>query len=107
VKKVLNVLGSVVVVAGMLVFGYLKWWSVAGQDKMGGSCSTRMGCRSEYCLEHVVVGSGEQHSDGYCTAACEHDDDCDKDMACVVPTQAALDDLPHWAKVTKLCERKR
>jgi hypothetical protein len=107
VKKILNVLGSVAVVAGILLFAYLKWWNVFGQEKLGGSCSSRAGCRSYWCLKHELVGSAEQPSSGYCTDKCDTDKDCIEGMTCVVPTATALDDLAKYGRPKKLCQRVR
>lgn len=107
VKKVLNALGALAVVAAIVAFAYLKWWNVFGQEKLGGECSNRGGCRSFWCLKHELAGSAEQPSSGYCTAKCEVDSDCNKDMKCVVPTAAALDDLSKYMRPSKLCERVR
>jgi hypothetical protein len=104
-KKILNVLGIVVVVAVIAAFAYLKWWNVVGQDKLNGSCSSRAGCRSFWCLSHELKGSAEQPSSGYCTDKCDADSDCTDGMKCVVPTPAALDDLAKAMRPKKLCER--
>ncbi|HSD89822.1 MAG TPA: hypothetical protein VLB44_19960 [Kofleriaceae bacterium] len=104
-KKVLSIVGTIVVIGFFLFLAYLKWWNVFGQEKMGGSCSGRAGCRSFYCLAHEKVGDVEQKSAGYCTDKCESDTDCLKDMKCVVPSAEALDDLPRYGRPTKLCER--
>lgn len=104
-KKVLNILGTVVMVAVIGVLAYLKWWNVAGQNKLGESCSGRAGCRSFYCLEHEFAGKTERKSDGYCTDSCDTDADCTDNLRCVVPTQLALDDLPGHGRPKKLCER--
>ena len=105
VKKVLNVLGTIVVIAGICLFAYLKWWNIFGQHKLGGDCNTRAGCRSFWCLKHELAGSGERTSSGYCTDKCGSDSDCNRDMKCVVPTAAALDDLAKLMRPSKLCER--
>ena len=107
VKKILNVAGTVAVVAGIVLLAYLKWWNMFGQSKLGGSCSNRGGCRSFWCLKHEMVGSAERPSDGYCTDKCDSDTDCNAGMACVVPTATALDDLAKLGRPTKLCERVR
>ena len=107
VKKVLNVLGTIAVVLGIAAFAYLKWWNVFGQEKLGGDCHSRAGCRSFWCLKHELAGSTEQKSSGYCTDKCETDSDCNKDMKCVVPTAQALDDLAKLGRPSKLCERVR
>ena len=107
VKKVLNVAGTVAVVAFFLLLAYLKWWNLFGQEKLGGSCSSRAGCRSYWCLKHEMVGQAEKVSDGYCTDKCETDKDCDTGMSCVVPTATALDDLAALGRPKKLCERVR
>ena len=107
VKKILNIAGTVVVVAGILLLVYLKWWNVFGQDSLGGACSSRGGCRSFWCLKHERVGQAERTSSGYCTDKCATDKDCNAGMACVVPTAAALDDLAKLGRPTKLCERVR
>ncbi len=106
-KKLLNVLGTIVVLAGVLVLAYLKWWNVVGQDKLGGSCDSRAGCRSYWCLKHELDGSAERPSAGYCTDKCSENSDCGKGMACVVPTAEALDDLAKAMRPNKLCERVR
>ena len=106
-KKVLNILGTILVLAVFASLAYLKWWNVAGQNKMGESCSGRAGCRSFYCLEHELVGKTEPKSDGYCTDSCDKDDDCTTGLKCVTPTAIALDDLPSHGRPTKLCERVR
>ncbi len=106
-KKVLGILGTIGVVAFFVLLAYLKWWNVFGQHKMGGSCSNRTDCRSVYCLEHEKTGGTEQKSDGYCTDKCDTDSDCEDGLVCVVPSQAALDDLPRYGRPTKLCERVR
>jgi len=105
VKKILNVLGTVAVVAVICLFAYLKWWNVFGQEKLGGSCDSRAGCRSFWCLKHELAGSGERVSSGYCTDKCDSDADCNKGMSCVVPTAEALDDLAKYMRPSKLCER--
>jgi hypothetical protein len=105
VKKILNVAGTVAVVAGVLLLAFLKFWNVFGQSKLGGSCSSRAGCRSYWCLKHELVGKAERPSDGYCTDKCETDQDCDKGMSCVVATPEALDDLAKLGRPKKLCER--
>ena len=104
-KKVLNILGTIVVVAVFAALAYLKWWNVAGQNKLGESCNGRAGCRSFYCLEHEMLGKVERKSAGYCTDSCDTDADCTTGLACVVPTAAALDDLPAHGRPKKLCER--
>ena len=91
----------------MLVLAYLKWWNIAGQNKLDESCSGRGGCRSFWCLEHEKVGGKEQKSEGYCTDSCDKDADCTTGMACVVPTPEALDDLAAHGRPSKLCERTR
>ena len=106
-KKVLSALGTLVVIAGVVVLAYLKWWNVVGQAKLGEPCDGRAGCRSFYCLAHERVGQVEQPSSGYCTASCETDADCIAGLACVVPSAAALDDLPSHGRPDKLCERIR
>lgn len=105
VKKILNALGTVAVVAVICLFAYLKWWNIFGQEKLGGECSNRGGCRSYWCLKHELVGSAEHASSGYCTDKCDSDGDCNKDMKCVVPTADALDDLAKHMRPSKLCER--
>jgi len=107
VKKLLSVLGTVAVVVGFAALAYLKWWNVVGQNKLGEPCDGRAGCRSFYCLAHERVGSAEQPSAGYCTASCDGDADCVPGLACVVPSTAALDDLPSHGRPAKLCERTR
>jgi len=106
-KKILNVAGTVAVVAGIILLAALKWWNVFGQSKQGGSCSSRAGCRSYWCLKHEMVGQAERTSDGYCTDKCDTDKDCDTGMSCVVPTATALDDLAALGRPKKLCERVR
>ena len=66
-KKVFSALGTLAVVAGFAFLAYLKWWNVAGQNKLGEPCEGRAGCRSFYCLEHERVGQAERPSAGYCT----------------------------------------
>ena len=107
VKRILNVAGTVAVVAGIVLLAALKWWNVFGQSKLGGSCSSRAGCRSYWCLKHEMAGQAETPSDGYCTDKCETDKDCTAGMSCVVPTAAALDDLAKLGRPKKLCERVR
>ncbi len=106
-KQLLSALGTFAVVAGFIVLGYLKWWNVAGQNKLGEPCEGRAGCRSFYCLEHERVGSAEPHSAGYCTASCDTDKDCSPGLVCVIPSAAALDDLARYGRPNKLCERER
>jgi hypothetical protein len=106
-KKVLNVAGTVAVVAFFLLLAYLKWWNVFGQEKLGGSCSSRAGCRSFWCLKHEMVGSAEKVSDGYCTDKCDTDKDCNEGMSCVVPSAQAFDDLAKLGRPNKLCMRVR
>ncbi len=105
VKRILNVLGTIAVIAGIAAFAYLKWWNVVGQDKLNGSCSSRAGCRSFWCLKHELKGSAEQVSSGYCTDKCSDNSDCTDGMSCVVPTAEALDDLAKAMRPKKLCER--
>jgi hypothetical protein len=107
VKKVLNILGTVAVLAAILAVAYLKWWSVLGKSKQGGECSSRAGCASYYCLAHERVDGQERPSSGYCTDSCGTDGDCVDDLRCVVPSAAALDDLPALGRPKKLCERSR
>jgi hypothetical protein len=107
VKKLLSILGTVAILAGFAVLAYLKWWNVAGQNKLGERCETRAGCRSFYCLAHERVGAIEQVAAGYCTASCDRDADCTPGLACVTPSAAALDDLPRFGRPAKLCERVR
>jgi hypothetical protein len=107
VKKILNVAGTVAVVAGIVLLAYLKFWNVFGQEKLGGSCSTRAGCRSFWCLKHELVGQDQKTSGGYCTDKCETDKDCNTGMSCVVPTAEALDDLAKLGRPKKLCMRVR
>jgi len=107
VKKVFSALGTLAVVAGFAFLAYLKWWNVAGQNKLGEPCEGRAGCRSFYCLEHERVGQAERPSAGYCTDSCETDADCTTGLACVVPSAEALDDLPAHGRPSKLCERIR
>lgn len=104
-KKVLNVLGTLAVIAGILAFAYLKWWNVFGQSKLGGSCDSRAGCRSYWCLKHELSGSAERVSSGYCTDKCSDDSDCMEGMSCVVPSAEALDDLAKAMRPKKLCQR--
>ena len=96
-------------IAVVLVIGGLaaaKWWVVFGQKPLGAACETRAGCRSMYCLAHVRKGDAEVKSAGYCSASCEGDGDCaEAGLKCVVPTQAALDDLPSLGRPAKLCMR--
>ena len=107
-RRLGSALGTIVVVVGLLGLGYLKYWNIWGQKKLGGSCSNRTGCRSFWCLSHERVGSAEQKTDGYCTDKCESDADCDSPgLKCVVPTQEALDDLARLGRPSKLCERVR
>ena len=106
-KKVLNILGTIAIVGVFAFLAYLKWWNVAGAGTLGDSCKTRAGCRSVYCLEHELVNKVEKPSEGYCTASCDADKDCMTGFVCVVPTQAALDDLPSHGQPSKLCERIR
>jgi hypothetical protein len=105
VKKILNVLGLVVIVAGALALAYLKWWNVVGQDKLNGSCNSSAGCRSYWCLKHELNGSAERASSGYCTDKCSDNSDCTDGMSCVTPTAEALDDLAKAMRPKKLCER--
>jgi hypothetical protein len=107
VKKILNVLGTVAVVAVIVLFAYLKWWNLFGRDDLGGSCRTRAGCKSMWCLSHELTGSGERESGGYCTDKCDKDSDCNKDMKCVAPSAQAADDLARLGRPSKLCERVR
>ncbi|MBV8763002.1 MAG: hypothetical protein JO257_37295 [Deltaproteobacteria bacterium] len=104
-KKVLNAAGTVLVVAGLLLIAYLKWWNMFGQKGLGGACNSRAGCRTYWCLKHDFAGSAERVSSGYCTDKCSADGDCDPGMRCVVPTAAALDDLPSLGRPSRLCER--
>lgn len=106
-KKLLSVAGTLLILAGVAALVYLKWWNIAGQNKQGGSCDGRGDCRSFWCLEHELVGSGEQKSAGYCTDKCDDDSDCVKGLKCVVPSQQALDDLAKYGRPSKLCERAR
>ena len=106
-KRILNIAGTVLVVVGVLAFAALKWWNIFGQSKLDGSCSTRAGCRSFWCLKHEKVGQAEKVSDGYCTDKCDTDKDCNTGMSCVVPTAEALDDLAKYGRPKKLCERVR
>ncbi len=106
-KKILSVLGTVVVVIAIAAGAYLKYWNLWGAEKLGGSCHNRAGCRSFWCLKHELAGSAEQKSSGYCTDKCDTDSDCNKDMKCVVPTAEALDDLARLGRPSKLCERVR
>ena len=101
----LNILGTVVVVAAALALAYLKWFNVVGQDKLNGSCSSSAGCRSYWCLKHELNGSAERPSSGYCTDKCSDNSDCTEGMACVVPSAEALDDLAKAMRPKKLCER--
>ena len=106
-KKLLSALGTVAVVVAIAAMAYLKWWNVAGQGGLGEACESRAGCRSFYCLAHERSGGAEQRSAGYCTASCDGDADCAPGLACVVPSAAALDDLPALGRPSKLCERVR
>ena len=106
-KKIASVLGTVVVLAGIAVLAYLKWWNVFGQNKLGEPCTGRAGCRSFYCLEHERVGQTEPRTAGYCTASCDGDADCAPGLTCVVPSAQALDDLARLGRPAKLCERVR
>lgn len=106
-RKIGSALGTLVVIAAIGAFAYLKWWNVAGQGDLGEACRSRAGCKSFYCLEHEKVGGVEQKSAGYCTASCSSDSDCMKGMSCVVPSQTALDDLPKYGRPDKLCQRIR
>jgi hypothetical protein len=105
VKKILNVLGTLLVLAVALLFAYLKWWNVVGQDKLNGSCNSSAGCRSYWCLKHELDGPAERPSSGYCTDKCSEDSDCTTGMSCVVPSAEALDDLAKAMRPKKLCER--
>lgn len=106
-KRILSALGTIVVVGAIVSVGALKWWNVFGMKKMGHECSSRLGCRSYYCLAHARRGpaGSDEKVPGYCTDKCESDGDCEAGLRCVVPTQAALDDLPALGRPKKLCER--
>jgi hypothetical protein len=106
VKKLLSALGTIVVVGGLLAFGALRYWNVFGQAKLGGSCASRAGCRSFWCLAHARRGPVEEKVAGYCTDKCDTDADCaEAGLKCVVPTPEALDDLAKLGRPAKLCER--
>lgn len=106
-KKLASGLGTLVVIAGLLAVGYLRWWNVFGQADLGAACSGRAGCKSFQCLFHAQRGGAEIRVAGYCTAPCDSDDDCKAaGLRCVVPSQAALDDLPALGRPKRLCQRR-
>ena len=106
-KKLLSVLGTIIVVVGLFSVGFLKAWNVFVQENLGGPCRTRYGCLSFSCLEHASQNGAETKVHGYCTIPCKDDSACAKqpDMRCVVPSQAALDDLAKLGRPDKLCMR--
>ena len=111
-KRVAQIVGTILVIAFFGVFAYMRWLVTFGQEKLGGACQTRAGCRSYYCLNHERAGGPdgtERVVAGYCTAACKDDHDCAESpgMSCVTPSQAALDDLARWGRPAKLCMRVR
>jgi hypothetical protein len=103
--KVARAIALVVVVAGFLAVGALRYWNIWGQGDLGAKCSGRAGCKSFWCLSHAFRGGVEGPSEGYCTDKCKSDADCKPGMKCVAPSQAALDDLARAMRPQRLCQR--
>jgi hypothetical protein len=101
--KLIVVIATVAVLAAGV---YLKWWVIFGQVGVNEPCSGRGGCKTFWCLSHERRGQEDVPSAGYCTDKCTDDRDCEKSgLRCVVPTQAALDDLARFGRPQKLCMR--
>jgi hypothetical protein len=104
-RRFLDRLGTVGVLAGMLLLGGLVWWNMCGQGPYGDSCEYALGCRSFYCLHHGLRGSAQVTAPGTCTKSCDADADCGSGATCVVLDDFSLDDLPPFGKPTKACMR--
>ena len=109
-KRIASALGTLAVLAVILLFASLKWWNIFGQSGFAGSCKRNAGCESFYCLRHELADGEQLPSSGYCTESCETDADCETDregieLRCVVPGEGARADLPPAGKPAQLCMR--
>lgn len=97
--------GTIVVVLGMLLIGFLVWWNMFGQGPYKDTCSYSIGCQSYMCLEHGLRGDQQVAAGGRCTKACTTDASCGEGYQCVKLSAGARDDLPPFGKPSKACMR--
>jgi len=100
VKKVL---GTIVVLLGMLGGGFLVFWNIFGMAPYGDRCNHSVGCKSFYCLHHQLSNGAQVPSPGHCTKSCDSDGDCDTGAVCVTLSEDSRDDLPPLGKPDKAC----
>jgi hypothetical protein len=98
-------LGTVAVVLGLLLVGFLVWWNMFGQGPYRDTCRFSIGCRSYLCLEHALRGDEQVPATGRCTKACAVDASCGPGYRCVKLGAGARGDLPPFGKPTKACVR--
>ena len=102
-KKLLNVLGTIVVGLVMLAGGFLVFWNVFGMGPYADTCAHSIGCKSFYCLKHQLRGTEQVPASGHCTKSCDIDGDCGSGAMCVTLSDDSRDDLPPFGKPTKAC----